>query len=61
MRRYGVCLSVRLSVQTWAHSSKTAAAGLMLWARPGGQEISINCCSSGVRRANVGSATFQRT
>jgi len=24
---------------------------------PGGQEISIGCCSSGVRRANAGSAT----
>jgi len=42
--------SVRLSVPARAHSSESAAAG------PGGQEISIDCCSGGVRRA--GSATL---
>ena len=57
MKRYGVRPSVHLSVPAWAHSSKYAAAGLLLWA-PGGQDISIDCCSSGVRRANAGSATL---
>ena len=40
MKRYGVRLSVRLSVflsiTTWAHSSKPAAADLLLWARRAG-------------------------
>jgi len=56
MKRYGVRLSVRLSTPAWAHSSKPAVAGLLLWARR--QEMSIVCCSSGVLRANAGSATF---
>ena len=46
----------RLSVPAWAHSSKPAAAILLLWAS--GQEISIDCCSSGVRLVNAGSATL---
>jgi len=29
-------LGVRLSVLAWAHSSKPAAAGLLLWAQPAG-------------------------
>jgi len=29
MKRYGV----RLSVPAWAHSSKSSAAGLLLWAQ----------------------------
>ena len=29
------CLSVRLSIPAWAHSSKPAAAGLLLWAHAG--------------------------
>jgi len=32
--RYGVY--VRLSVPAWAHGSKPAAAGLLLWARSAG-------------------------
>ena len=32
MKRYGVRPSVRLSVTALAHSSKPAAAGLLLWA-----------------------------
>ena len=34
-----VCLSAHLCVSAWAHSSKSAAASLLL-----GQEISVNCC-----------------
>jgi len=45
MKRYGVRPSVRPS-----------AADLLLWA--GGQEILIDCCSSGVRLANASSATL---
>jgi len=56
MKRHGVRPSVRLSAPAWAHSSESAAAGLLLWA--GGQETSIDCSSSGVRRANAGSATL---
>jgi len=40
---------VRLSVPAWAHSSKPAAAILLLWAS--GQEISIDCCSMQQRHA----------
>jgi len=55
--RPSVCLSVDMSVPARAHSSKPAAAGLLLWA--GRQEISIDCCAAhGMRRANSGSATF---
>jgi len=39
---------VRLSLPTWAHSSKPAAAGLLLWR--GGQEISIDCCTVGAQQ-----------
>jgi len=39
-----VCPTGCLSVPAWAHSSKLAAACLLLWS--GGQEISIDCCSS---------------
>ena len=39
-RRYGV----RLSVPAWTHISKSAAAGLLLWARSAGD---IDRCSSG--------------
>jgi len=60
MKRYCVrpfvCTSVRLSVPAWVHSSKPAAAGC--YCGPGGQDISTNCCSSGMRRANAGSATL---
>ena len=36
VKRYGVCPSVRPSVPAWAHSTKPAAAGLLLWARRAG-------------------------
>jgi len=40
MKRYGVRPSVRLSlclsVPAWAHSSKPAVAGLLLWIRQAG-------------------------
>jgi len=36
VKRYGVRPSVRLSVPAWTHSSKPAAAGLLLWARQAG-------------------------
>jgi len=36
MHLSGVCPSVRLSVSTRAYSSKSAAAGLLLWARRAG-------------------------
>ena len=41
----GLCnctVSAVLSVPTWAHSSKVAAAGLLLWARRA--EITTDCC-----------------
>ena len=56
MKRYGVRLSVRLSVllsiTTWAHSSKPAAADLLLWARRAGdndrllqqRRVAGECC-----------------
>jgi len=44
MKRYGVRLSVRLSVPVWSHKGKPAAVGLLLWT--GGQEITIDCCSN---------------
>ena len=54
-----VRLSTRLSVPAWAYSSKPSAVDLLLLARQAGsQAISIDCCSSGVRRANAGSATL---
>jgi len=37
---YGICPS--LSVPAWAHSSKPAAAGLLLWAQ--WAEISVDSC-----------------
>ena len=48
------CPSVRLSKQ-----GRAAANPLLqvCCCEPGGQEIWIDCCSSGVRRANAGSAT----
>jgi len=36
MQLSGVIPSVRLSLPAWLHSSKPAAAGLLLWARPEG-------------------------
>jgi len=59
MKRYSVHLSVRPSVRLSQRGP--AAAGALLRVRccgPGGQEISIDCFSSGVRRANAGSATL---
>ena len=55
MKRYGVRPSVCVSQQ-----GPTAANPLLdvCCCGPGGQEISIDCCSSGVRRANAGSATL---
>ena len=56
-RIYGTvrCLSVCLS-----QYGLTAAKPLLQVCRcgPGGQKISIDCCSSNVRRANAGSATM---
>jgi len=46
--------SVRLSVPAWAHSSKPAASGLLLWAR---QAVNIDLLLQ-QRRANAGSATL---
>ena len=45
------CPSVRLSVPAWADCRKAAAIGLLLWAVR--QEISIDCCSSGMRMRAV--------
>jgi len=58
MRRYGVRPSVRQSLPAWA--APTAANPLLqvCCCGPGGQEISIDCCSSGGRRAKAGSATL---
>jgi len=47
-------VSVRLSVAAWAHSSKAAAAGLLLWALQAGD---INRLLQ-QWRMNVGSATL---
>jgi len=54
MKRHGVCLSVCPSI--WV----TAANPLLqvCCCGPDGQEISIDCCSSGVRRTDAGSATL---
>ena len=49
MKQYGVRPFVRLSVPARANTSKIAAAGLLLGARLTG-DISIDCCSSGVRQ-----------
>ena len=53
VKRYmaSVRLSVRLSVPPWAHGSKPAAVGLLLWARRTGDIDSL-------LRANAGSATL---
>jgi len=56
--RLFVCPSVCLSVPVRTHSSKPAAALLQVCCcGPGRQEILIDCCSSGVWRANAGSTT----
>ena len=47
VKQYGVCLSV---CPAWAHSSKPAFAGLLLWARWAG-DIDRLCSSSGRMRA----------
>jgi len=39
-----LCLSLCLSVPTWAHSSKPAAGGLLLWARRPG-DVDLLCLS----------------
>jgi len=55
MKRYGVRPSVCSScVPAWAHSSKHAAAGLLLWARLAGDIDRL----LKQRRANAGSATL---
>jgi len=55
MKRYGVRLSVCLS----QHGRTAANTELQVCCcGPGGQEISIDCCSIGVRRANAGSSTL---
>jgi len=54
MKRYGVRLSVRLSVP-FAHSLQQRAAGFAVVGR---REKSVECCSSGVWRANAGSAAL---
>ena len=56
----GVCSPVsppvRLYVPAWAHSSKPAAAGLLLWARPAGDNDQLlhGTQQRGVRWANAG-------
>jgi len=54
MKRYGVRLSVRPSVPfarcVWGRPDCSCG--------PNGQEISIDCCCSGARRTNAGSATL---
>jgi len=52
--RLSVCASARLSVPFARRSSvhRVCCCG------PGGQEISIDCCSCVMRRANAGSATL---
>ena len=56
----GVCSpvspSVRLYVPAWAHSSKPAAAGLLLWARPAGDNDQLlhGTQQRRVRWANAG-------
>ena len=52
MKRYGVRPSLSSSV-----SFMHGLLEVCCWG-PGGQEISIDCCSSGVRRANADSATL---
>jgi len=58
-----VRVSVRLSVPAWAHSSKPAAAGLLLWARRTGDisRLLHGAQQRGVWRANMGSACCRRT
>jgi len=53
-QRYGIRPSVRLSVPAWAHSSKPAAAGLLLWARQAGDLDRLRQ----QRRENAGSTTL---
>jgi len=36
------------------------AAGLLLWARPGGQEISIDYCTSGAQQRSAAGEREQR-
>ena len=57
MRRYGVRPSVRQSLPARAHSSKPAAVGLLLWARPAG-DIDRLLRQGGVQQVNAGSATL---
>jgi len=59
----GLCncqASFRLSLPAWLHSSKPAAAGLLLWARPKGDidRLLHGAQQRGVRRANAGTATL---
>ena len=64
MHLSGVRPSVRPSALTLAHSSKPAAAGLLLWARWAGDiDRSLGfaarrTAARRVRRANAGSATL---
>jgi len=55
-----VCPSVCLSVPTLAHSSKPAAAGLLLWAWPAEDTDRLlhGTQQHGVQQTNVGSATL---
>ena len=51
VKRYGVRLSVRLSFPAWTHSSNPLQR--VCCCGPGGQEISIDCSSSGGRMLAV--------
>jgi len=53
MKRYGF----HQSVWAWARSTANPVLHVCCWGLDG-QQISIVCCSSGVRRANAGSVTL---
>ena len=55
--------SIRPSVPARAHSSKPAAGGLLLWARPAGDidRLLHGAQQRGMQWANAGSAALQRT
>jgi len=55
----GVRLSVRPSVPVWVHTSKAAAAGLLLG--PGGQETSIDCCTADMQQQQPFNGRLSRT
>jgi len=58
MKRYDICPSVCLSVSVSQHGPIAANPLMQICCcGPGGQEISIDCCTAGAKqRANAGSA-----